>query len=41
MKLIGVYNFVSLDKMVGKAEPSSWRSDEDELAVKHLENLDV
>ena len=41
MKLIVVYNFVSLDKMAGKAEPFSWRSDEDELAVKYLENLDV
>ena len=36
-----VFNIVSLGKMVGKAEPFSWRSVEDELAVKYLENLDV
>ena len=36
-----VYNIVSLGKMTGKAEPFSWRSVEDELAVKCLENLDV
>ena len=36
-----VYNIVSLGKMTGKAEPFSWRSVEDELAVKYLENLDV
>ena len=36
-----VYNFVSLGKMAGKAEPFSWRSVEDELAVKCLEDLDV
>ena len=36
-----VYNIVSLGKMGGKAETSSWRSVEDELAVKYLENLDV
>ena len=36
-----VYNIVSLDKMGGKAGPFSWRSVEDELAVKYLENLDV
>ena len=34
-------NIVSLGKMVGKTEPFSWRSAEDELAVKYLENLDV
>ena len=27
--------------MVGKAEPFSWRSVDDELAVEYLENLDV
>ena len=27
--------------MGGKAEPFSWRSVEDDLAVKYLENLDV
>ena len=36
-----VYNIVSLGKMAGKAEPFSWRSAKDELAVKYLENLDV
>ena len=36
-----VYNIASLGKMCGKAEPFSWRSVEDELAVKYLENLDV
>ena len=36
-----VYNIFSLGKMAGKAEPFSWRSVEDELAVKYLENLDV
>ena len=36
-----VYNIVSVGKMVGKAEPFSWRSAEDELAVKYLENLDI
>ena len=36
-----VYNIVSLGKMAGKAESFSWRSVEDELAVKYLENLDV
>ena len=36
-----VYNIVSLGKMTGKAEPFSWRSVEDKLAVKYLENLDV
>ena len=36
-----VYNIVSLGKMGGKAELFSWRSVEDELAVKFLENLDV
>ena len=36
-----VYNNVSLGNMGGKAEPFSWRSVEDELAVKYLENLDV
>ena len=35
-----VYN-VSLGKMGGKAEPFSWRSVEDELAVEYLENSDV
>ena len=32
---------VSLGKMAGEAEPFSWRSAEDELAVKYLENLDI
>ena len=36
-----VYSIVSLGKMAGKAETFSWRSGEDELAVKYLENLDV
>ena len=36
-----VYNFVSLGKMAGKAEPFSRRSVEDELAVKYLENINV
>ena len=36
-----VYNLVSLGKMAGKVETFSWRSVEDELAVKYLENLDV
>ena len=42
-----VYNIVSLGKMGGKAEPSSWRSVEDDLAVKifrkfrRLENLEL
>ena len=36
-----VYNIVSLGKMTGKAEPFSWRSVEDKLAVKYLENLDL
>ena len=36
-----VYSIVSLGKMTGKAETFSWRSGEDELAVKYLENLDV
>ena len=36
-----VYNIVSLGNMARKAEPFSWRSAEDELAVKYLENLDV
>ena len=36
-----VYNIVNLGKMGGKAEPFLWRSVEDELAVKYLENLDV
>ena len=36
-----VYNIVSLGKMTGKVEPLSWRSVEDELAVKFLVNLDV
>ena len=36
-----VYRIVSLAKMAGKAECFSWRSLEDELAVKYLENLDV
>ena len=36
-----VYIIVSLGKMAGKAEPFSWGSVEDELAVKYLENLDV
>ena len=36
-----VYNIVSLGKMGGKAEPFSWRSVEDELAIKYLENLDA
>ena len=36
-----VYNIFSLGKMAGKAESFSWRSVEDELAVKYLENLDV
>ena len=36
-----VYTIVSLGKMGGKAEPFSWRSVEDEFAVKYLENLDV
>ena len=26
--------------MAGKAETFSWRSDEDELAIKYLENLE-
>ena len=30
-----VYNIVSLGKMGGNAEPFSWRSVEDELAVKY------
>ena len=36
-----VYNIVSMGKMAGKADPFSWRSVEDELAVKYLGNLDV
>ena len=36
-----VYSIVSLGKMTGKAETFSWRSGEDELPVKYLENLDV
>ena len=36
-----VYNIVSLGKMAGKAEHFSWRSVEDELAVKYLEYLDA
>ena len=36
-----VWNIVSLGKMSGKEKPFSWRSVEDELAVKYLENLDV
>ena len=36
-----VYNIVGLGKIAGKAEPFLWRSVEDELAVKYLENLDV
>ena len=37
-----VWNIVSLSKMGGKAKPFSWRSAEDELAAKYLEeNLDV
>ena len=36
-----VYNIVSLGKMAGKTEPFSWRSVEDKLAVKYLENLNV
>ena len=36
-----VYNIVSLGKMGGIAEPFSWRSVEDDLAVKYSENLDV
>ena len=32
-----VYNIVSLGKMARKAQPFSWRSVEDELAVKYLE----
>ena len=36
-----VYSTVSLGKMAGKAETFSWRSGEDELAVKYLENLYV
>ena len=30
-----VYNIVSLGRMAGKTEPFSWRSVEDELAVKY------
>ena len=36
-----VYNIFSLGKMSGKAEPFSWRSVEDKLAVNYLENLDI
>ena len=36
-----VYNIFSLGKIGGKAEPFPWRSVEDELAVKYLENLDI
>ena len=36
-----VYNIASLGNMAGKAEPFSWRSVEDEFAIKYLENLDV
>ena len=36
-----VYNITSLGKIARKAEPFSWRSVEDELAVKYLENVDV
>ena len=36
-----VYNIISFCKMGGKAEPFSWRSVEDELAIKYLENLDA
>ena len=36
-----VDNIVSSGKMAGKPEPFSWRSAEDEHAVKYLENLDV
>ena len=35
------YNIVSLGKMGGKVETFSWRSVEDELAVKYLDILDV
>ena len=36
-----VYSIFSLGKMAGKAENFSWRSGEDELVVKYLENVDV
>ena len=36
-----VYNIVSFCKMDGKTEPFSWRSVEDELAVRYLENSEV
>ena len=36
-----IYNIASLRKMAGKPEPFSWRSVEDKLAVKYLDNLDV
>ena len=36
-----IFNIVSLGKMGGKVERFSWRSVEDELAVKYLQNLDV
>ena len=35
-----VYNIVSFCKMDGKTEPL-WRSVEDELAVRYLENSEV
>ena len=41
MSLYLVYIIVRLGKMAGKVEPFSWRSVEDELAVKYLVNLDV
>ena len=36
-----IYNIVSLDKTVGKAETFSWREFECELVVKYLENLTI
>ena len=36
-----VYNIVSLGKMSEKAEPFSWRSVEDEPAVKYVINLGI
>ena len=41
MSLYLVYIIVRLGKMAGKVEPFSWRSVEDELAVKYLVDLDV
>ena len=41
ISLYQVYSIVSIGKMARKAENISWRSGEDDLTVKYLENLDV